>query len=165
MGVSFYLKLLEQKIEELQSGKKESKVDTTIDLPISAYIPDEAFSSDIEKIHFYRELESVRSEEELAEVIEPLKTRIDIKQTAVDHLFLLIRSRLYLSSLGIKRVTMQLGKYTLEWGGEGEKTLDAMKQIIKQDTKKCAEVLSGKKIAFSRKAFLNHGDFLRYFID
>jgi transcription-repair coupling factor (superfamily II helicase) len=82
VGVSFYLKLLEQKIEELQSGKKESKVDTTIDLPISAYIPDEAFSSDIEKIHFYRELESVRSEEELAEVIEPLKTRIDIKQSA-----------------------------------------------------------------------------------
>ena len=164
MGVSFYLKLLEQKIEELQSGKKESKVDTTIDLPISAYIPDEAFSSDIEKIHFYRELESVRNEEELAEVIEPLKTRIDIKQSAVDHLFLLIRARLRLSSLGVRRVFMQLGKYTLEWGGEGEKTLEAMKQIIKEDTKKCAEVMSGKKITFSRKAFLNHGDFLRYFV-
>ena len=93
-------------------------MDTTIDLPISVYIPDEAFSSDIEKIHFYRELESVRSEEELAEVIEPLKTRIDVKQSAVDHLFLLIRARLRLSSLGIRRVHMQLGKYTLEWGGE-----------------------------------------------
>lgn len=164
VGVSFYLKLLEQKIEELQSGKKESKVDTTIDLPISAYIPDEAFSSDIEKIHFYRELESVRSEEELAEIIEPLKTRIDIKQSAVDHLFLLIRARLRLSSLGVRRVFMQLGKYTLEWGGEGPKTLEAMKELVKNDTKKCAEVLSGKKIAFSRKAFLNHGDFLRYFV-
>ena len=93
-------------------------MDTTIDLPISAYIPDEAFSSDIEKIHFYRELESVRSEEELAEVIEPLKTRIDVKQSAVDHLFLLIRARLRLSSLGVRRVFMQLGKYTLEWGSE-----------------------------------------------
>jgi hypothetical protein len=39
-----------------------------------------------------------------------------------------------------------------------------MKKIIKQDTKKCAEVLSGKKIAFSRKAFLNHREFLRYFV-
>lgn len=163
VGVSFYLKLLEQKIEELQSGKKESKVDTTIDLPISAYIPDEAFSSDIEKIHFYRELESVRTEEELGEIIEPLKTRIDVKQTSVDHLFLLIRARLRLSSLGVRRVFMQLGKYTLEWGSEWKETLEAMKQIIKADTKKCAEVLSGKKIAFSRKAFLNHGEFLRYF--
>ena len=139
-------------------------MDTVVDLPISAYIPDEAFSSDIEKIHFYRELESVRTEEELTEVIEPLKTRIDVKQSSVDHLFLLIRTRLYLSSLGIKRVNMQLGKYILEWGGEWEKTLEAMKTIIKKDTKKCAEVLSGKKISFSRKAFLNHGDFLRYFI-
>lgn len=165
VGVSFYLKLLEQKIEELQSGKKETKVDTTIDLPISAYIPDEAFSSDIEKIHFYRELESVRNEEELSEIIELLKTRIDVKQSSVDHLFLLIRARLHLSSLGVKRVHMQLGKYTLEWGGEGEKTLEAMKQILKQDTKQCAEVMSGKKITFSRKAFLNHGDFLRYFVN
>lgn len=164
VGVSFYLKLLEQKIEELQSWKKETKVDTTIDLPISAYIPDEAFSSDIEKIHFYRELESVRSEEELMEVIEPLKTRIDVKQSAVDHLFLLIRARLRLSSLGIKRVHMQLGKYTLEWGGEGEKTLEAMKELLKKDTKQCAEVMSGKKICYSRKAFQNHGDFLRYFV-
>lgn len=93
-------------------------MDTTIDLPISAYIPDEAFSSDIEKIHFYRELESVRNEEELSEIIEPLKTRIDVKQSSVDHLFLLIRARLKLSSLGIRRVSMQLGRYTLEWGGE-----------------------------------------------
>lgn len=162
--MSFYLKLLEQKIEELQSGKKETKVDTNIDLPISAYIPDDAFSSDIEKIHFYRELESVRSEEELLEIIEMLKTRIDVRESAIDHLFLLIRARLKLSSMGIRRVFMQLGKYTLEWGGEGEKTFEAMKQIIAMDTKKCAEVMSGKKICFSRKAFLNHGDFLRYFI-
>lgn len=139
-------------------------MDTVIDLPISAYIPDDAFSSDIEKIHFYRELESVRSEEELEEIITTLKTRIDVKQSAVDHLFLLIRSRLRLSALGIKRVHMQLGKYTLEWNSEGPKTLDAMKEIIKQDTKKCAEVMSGKKICFSRKSFLNHGDFLRYFL-
>lgn len=70
-----------------------------IDLPISAYIPDDAFSSDIEKIHFYRELESVRNEEELREIIETLKTRIDVKQSSVDHLFLLIRARLHLSTL------------------------------------------------------------------
>jgi hypothetical protein len=66
--------------------------------------------------------------------------------------------------MGIRRVSMQLGRYTLEWGGEGEKTLEAMKELLKKDTKQCAEVMSGKKICYSRKAFLNHGDFLRYFV-
>lgn len=110
-------------------------MDTTIDLPISAFIPDEAFSSDIEKIHFYRELESVRSEEELVEIIEPLKTRIDVTQTSVYNLFLIIRARLILSKMRIRHVRMQLGKYTLEWGGEGKETLEWMKKIIAKDTK------------------------------
>lgn len=87
-----------------------------------------------------------------------------MKQTSVHNLFLLIRVRLTLSQMGIRRVHLQLGKYTLEWGGEGKETLDAMKHILARDTKKSAEVLSGKKIAFSKKAFLNHGEFLRYIL-
>lgn len=76
VGVSFYLKLLEQKIEELQAGpKKPTQTDTVIDIPVSAFIPDEAFSSDIEKIHFYRELESVRDAEELDELQKLLADR------------------------------------------------------------------------------------------
>ncbi len=164
VGVSFYLKLLEQKIEELQSGKKETRVDTVIDLPISAYIPDEAFSSDVEKIHFYRELESVRSEEELMEIIRVLETRIDISESAIDHLFLLIRTRLKLSELGIRRVHMQLGKYTLEWKTEWTATLEAMKALVKSDTKSAAEVLSWRKMCYTRKTFLNHGEFLKYLL-
>ncbi len=133
MGVSFYLKLLEEKIEELQSGKKVTTIDTIIDLPITAYIPDGAFSSDVEKIHFYRELESVHDEEELTDIIEALKSRIDITESAIAHLFLLIRARLYCSSLGIRRVNIQLGKYTLEWAREGTETLEAMKEILQHD--------------------------------
>lgn len=164
VGVSFYLKLLEEKIEELQSGKKVTTIDTIIDLPITAYIPDEAFSSDVEKIHFYRELESVRNEEELTDIITALKSRIDITESAITHLFLLIRARLYCSSLGIRRVNIQLGKYTLEWAREGTETLEAMKIILKNDLKQNAEVMSGKKICFPRKAFLNHGKFLEYLL-
>lgn len=114
VGVSFYLKLLEEKIEELQSGKKVSKVDTMIDLPITAYIPDDILSSDIEKIHFYRELESARDTEELADIEAALQERIQSMSpdahipVCVTNLFLLIRVRLSLSSLGVRRINIQL---------------------------------------------------------
>ena len=87
-----------------------------------------------------------------------------MKQSSIDHLFLLIRVRLHLSALGIRRVNMQLGKYTLEWTREGTETLDAMRTIVKNDIKQVAEVVSGKKICFPRKAFLNHGKFLEYLL-
>jgi len=87
-----------------------------------------------------------------------------VKKSSIDHLFLLIRVRLHLSGLGIRRVNMQLGKYTLEWSKEGTETIEAMRTIIKNDTKQTAEVVSGKKICFPRKAFLNHGKFLEYLL-
>lgn len=87
-----------------------------------------------------------------------------MKQSSIVHLFLLIRVRLHLSALGIRRVNMQLGKYTLEWAREGTETIEAMKTILKNDTKQEAEVVSGKKICFPRKTFLNHGKFLEYLL-
>ncbi len=59
---------------------------------------------------------------------------------------------------------MQLGKYTLEWAREGTETIEAMKIVLKNDAKQTAEIVSGKKICFPRKGFLNHGKFLEYLL-
>jgi transcription-repair coupling factor (superfamily II helicase) len=48
-------------------------VNTTIDLNISAYIPDEFFGSSLDKMNFYRELESVENSEDLGAVIQEFK--------------------------------------------------------------------------------------------
>ena len=43
VGISFYLKLLEQKIEELKAGKTEPDIDCKIELGISYFVPDDFF--------------------------------------------------------------------------------------------------------------------------
>ncbi len=80
--MSVYLKLLEDKVEELkysqettqnQNEEIKKKVDTTIDLNISAYLEDDFFDSDLDKLNFYREIESISSLEELDNLIEDFK--------------------------------------------------------------------------------------------
>lgn len=59
--------------EELRWGlvdQCEIKVNTSIDLNISAYIPDDFFGSSMDKMNFYRELESVDNIEDLELIIE-----------------------------------------------------------------------------------------------
>ncbi len=80
--MSVYLKLLEDKVEELkysqeinasQNEEIKKKLDTTIDLNISAYLEDDFFDSDLDKLNFYREIESISSLEELDNLIEDFK--------------------------------------------------------------------------------------------
>ena len=80
--MSVYLKLLEDKVEELKYSQEidtshneeiKKKLDTTIDLNISAYLEDDFFDSDLDKLNFYREIESISSLEELDNLIEDFK--------------------------------------------------------------------------------------------
>jgi transcription-repair coupling factor (superfamily II helicase) len=65
-GMSLYFKLLENKVEELRTGEKKSSfLDIGIDLDISIVLDDSLFTSDIDKLNFYRNLESVESLAEL----------------------------------------------------------------------------------------------------
>jgi transcription-repair coupling factor (superfamily II helicase) len=65
-GMSLYFKLLENKVEELRTGEKKSSfLDIGIDLDISIVLDNSLITSDIDKLNFYRNLESVESLAEL----------------------------------------------------------------------------------------------------
>ncbi len=109
VGISLYLKLLEQKVRELSERDQgelsaEKPVECTIELPISSYIPDEYFDSESDKLDFFRGLEGVDDDASL----EAMKTRFFEESASVpetiDNFFLLLRARLALSRLGIESV-------------------------------------------------------------
>lgn len=65
--------MLEEKIEELRENKDihtQKNIYTSIDLQISASIPEDFFQSETDKIQFYREIESLKDIEELDDMIQ-----------------------------------------------------------------------------------------------
>ena len=80
--------MLENKIEQLKniqlSTEQKSitndtnkhivaQINTTIDLQLSAYIDNNLFSSELDKINFYREIESLEEREDLDNIITDFK--------------------------------------------------------------------------------------------
>jgi transcription-repair coupling factor (superfamily II helicase) len=75
--------MIEEKIEQLKENidnntknkelNKKEKINTKIDLNIEAYIDDDFFSSELDKINFYREIETIENLRDLNDIIEDFK--------------------------------------------------------------------------------------------
>ncbi|MGE4443767.1 MAG: DEAD/DEAH box helicase [Candidatus Altimarinota bacterium] len=112
VGISVYLKLLEDKIEDLkaqispseESKEENKKIETSIDLNIPAYLQDDFFDSDLDKLNFYREIESISSGEELEHLIQDFKEFSGELSKENKNLFQLLEVKIIASNYKIKSI-------------------------------------------------------------
>ena len=93
-GLSLYFTLLEEKIEELRNGKKPEKNDCKIELDISYFIDNDFFDSELDKIRFFRNIESIDSLEDLEYTHKTFEEANEKLPESFENLFLLLRSRI-----------------------------------------------------------------------
>lgn len=113
-GVSLYLKLLENKMQELRSGTIQHTTDIKIELDIQFVLPESLFNGDVDKIHFYRSLEGIDSIEDL-ESTEISLTRNHGKNENVERLFLMLKARILLSKYGVFHLKKVLKDYVFDF--------------------------------------------------
>lgn len=117
IGMTLYLKMLDEKVSELKelydakhgfgdSTPKRPRIDTTIDLLVWASLGDDYFASELDKINFYREIESVDDLDDLEHLM------VDFSQLHTDftqenrNLFHILKVRILANAykvLSIKR--------------------------------------------------------------
>ncbi len=110
--INVYLKLLEDKIEELklkwnfekEEDVKKSKLETSIDLNISAYLWDDFFESELDKLNFYREIESISDIEELENLISDFKELAWELSEENNNLFKVLEVKIKASEYKIKSI-------------------------------------------------------------
>jgi len=123
--INVYLKLLEDKIEELKSQTSISsslslekkwntkKISTTIDLNISAYLWDDFFENELDKINFYREIESIWDLEELENLIYDFSQfNWELKEEN-KNLFKLLEVKIVASNYKIKQIKRSWVSYEI----------------------------------------------------
>lgn len=106
VGVGYYLKLLEEATETIKNGGIRPKRfgDIRIDLPISAFIPDDFYEKEEEKIRAYQKLASVESEDELQEFLSSIKKEIPKE---IKNLAYIVGMKLKCHEIGIKSVVIK----------------------------------------------------------
>jgi transcription-repair coupling factor len=177
--VSLFLKMLEEKIEDLKQEKnniatsqedkwleekKNINIQTKIDLMISASIPDDYFLSETDKLNFYREIELVSNISDL----EHIKTsflensnNIDITNETLNLFSLLevqIACRKY-KIISIKKVGIN---YQLDF--HVDTNLDELKQFLALDRDVLFSVVDAKKLRCKTKGFASDIKFIEYLL-
>ncbi len=105
IGYDLYIRLLSQAVEEVKQGRPfEEQPVITLDLPLTALIP-EGYIADTElRLATYRKVAAVSSFEELGEMRSELEDRFGAPPEEVERLLALIQLRLRCEMLGIESI-------------------------------------------------------------
>jgi transcription-repair coupling factor (superfamily II helicase) len=113
VGLSLYIKLLQEAQEELRSGRKIRLSEPIIDLPLATAIPHELTPNTRKRFALYREIDNIANEEEMEQVRRSLVDRYS-------ELILELKNLLYLSHLRLlaRQTGVQTVKMTRVAGGQ-----------------------------------------------
>ena len=80
IGLSLYFRLLEEKIALIKNERKK-RANIKIELDISYAIPDDFFSSELDKLSFFRDTESIETLEEIEQMERSIVTGYRLQVT------------------------------------------------------------------------------------
>ena len=175
--VNLFLEMLENKVEELKQNfdiisdssklnKIEtilnSRINTTIELNIWAYIADSYFTSELDKINFYRELESLNDLNDLENIISDFKDiNSDIPKTT-NNFFDLLKLKLKASKYKINLIKRVWINYQVDFIENFK--IDELKEFLKLDKEVKFTVININRLRTSTKNFENEEKFLQYLL-
>ncbi len=114
VGFDLYCRLLEDAVLEAKGGKAEIPVDTLVELPVDAFIPENYINDSNQKVEIYRRLASIPDESLLEELTEELEDRFGDPPPPVQRLLKTARIRLLAGKLRIKNISEQSGSLKLQ---------------------------------------------------
>ncbi len=107
VGYDMYCLLLEQAVKELKGEKVTETVNTSVDLKVSAYIPEKSVPDEKQRIEVYRRIASISTEDEMREIEEEYIDRYGDVPKSVDNLMNIALIRSYASSLCISDISIK----------------------------------------------------------
>jgi transcription-repair coupling factor (superfamily II helicase) len=115
VGVSHFVRLLQQTVAELKAGKNvtqelEDLEKITIDLPITAFIPDHYISESREKINAYQRLSSATRLEDLTELQEEFDEDYGSTPDEVKNLFKVLELKIMARNADITALRTMVGE-------------------------------------------------------
>ncbi len=85
VGYDLYCKMLKDEVSKLQGDDSKKDIETSVEMPINAYIPDEYIDNEVLKIEIYKKIASISSDEEKVEIEDELIDRFgDIPKPTVN---------------------------------------------------------------------------------
>lgn len=140
VGLTLYTKLLNRAVEELKTGYRPRVDAITVDLPISAYLPNNYIDNEAQRIKTYQQLALIEDEKELKEAQAELFEKFGELPKEVISLFQLLG--LKLTALNTQKIKSMIAKNTAPSGSKTPKYVININLISKIEDKNVISALS-----------------------
>jgi len=130
VGVSHFIRMLNKAVEDLQAGKTTEEVveepEVSIELPITAFVPDDYIANSKEKINIYQRMAAADSVEYLEELKEDVIEDFGKMPREVVNLFRVIELKILAKKAGLvvvkaENIHMKVGKQIVLFMGKSVK--------------------------------------------
>ncbi|MCD5380514.1 hypothetical protein LR004_01170, partial [Candidatus Gracilibacteria bacterium] len=141
-------------------------INTKIDLQLDIGIPDAFFDSDLDKINFYREIESLTHEVDLENLIADFSVENNISETLpeeMENFFMLLKVKLKSSQHLITQIKKVGINYQVDF--KENITLEELKTFLDLDKEVKFVVTSTTRLRTPVKHFTNTENFLQYLLN
>ncbi|PZM85686.1 hypothetical protein DLH72_01735 [Candidatus Gracilibacteria bacterium] len=169
VGLNLFLEMLEDKIVELKNigleeviDEREKRISTIIDLNIDAYIEDDLFSGELDKINFYREIESVRTLYELENMKKDFYNLNENISNSTKNFFDLLDLKIKGFNYKISSIKKLGINYQIDFMEESN--LEDIKEFLKLDKEVKFSFVNDKKLRSPIKNFENTENFVKYLL-
>ena len=167
--LNLFLEMLEDKIQELKNiwleepeEAIEKRISTIIDLNIDAFIDDNFFSSELDKINFYREIESIKTLTELENVKTDFFAINEQISSSTKNFFDLLFLKIKWFSYKISCIKKLWINYQIDFMDEAN--IENVKEFLKLDKEVKFSFVDSKKLRTSTKNFDSVEKFVEYML-
>ncbi|MCM1194672.1 MAG: transcription-repair coupling factor, partial [Firmicutes bacterium] len=155
VGYDMYARLLKETVDELKGEKTQPKISTEVSIDIEAFAPDGYIPLQADRMSFYQQLASCKTQEEIAEVKNQLADVYGVIPKQVDNLFTVARLKLLANAAGIIRVTAKTGKGELVFANRDK----MMRKEVFEALSECGDRVSAASDTYG--VLFNSFDFLQ----
>ena len=123
VGFDLYCRLLSSAVEELKSGDGRKIPEhnlPTVDLPITAYIPEKYVTDLNVRISLYQRMANLESPDQIKDMLQELEDRFGEVPSVVKNLAYIIRVKLIASQAGIQRILTEDKQISVILGNEAK---------------------------------------------
>ncbi|KYH28643.1 transcription-repair coupling factor [Clostridium colicanis] len=136
VGYDLYCRMLEDTIKLIKGEIDREPFETTVDLKVDAYIPNNYIDDEMQKIEIYKKIASIDSKEAMLDIQEELEDRFSDIPNSVDNLMNIAYIKALANKLGIQEIKEKPTEVVIKFVNRNFISEDLVRYIINKYSRK-----------------------------
>jgi transcription-repair coupling factor (superfamily II helicase) len=134
VGFDLYLRLLDEAVRRLENANYEAETETLLELEYTGFIPDAYIDGAQEKMEVYKKIASVKTREELENLLGELTDRFGPPPDEAASLLALAEIRIICRDISVFSLREKGGSVRVEFGKVSKVKIDRLLRLMKESS-------------------------------